>query len=370
MIHPLTNVLNKVFAFGFYRAHAGMLLFAFLVMFGAVPGDQLLGYHKALMLAYLTSPLLMVAVFVVWILYSLKALHYTAGLLAQPHQQFIYYSVGAYEPRAQLLSWLSVQFNILLPIILYGGLTIAIGLANGLIIAPSIIVVFLFALMFGGAWLSRRLSIQLPDGKRQLALLRWSADMPKPYFSLYIYHVFHSKKLPYLIVKLISWAVITAVFALFDDVKHDARVAGIAVMAIAVAHAVLIFEERKFEETYLVFSRNLPYSRIRLFGGFALVYLFLLLPEVIWLFARFNPLFAIQLLAFTMSVILLLHSLLYKLGLDMEKYMQWVLGLFMIIFWVMMFKAMILAIVLDMVVAWLLFYYNYYRTFAVLPKKS
>ncbi|MDB5148077.1 MAG: hypothetical protein JWQ57_2097, partial [Mucilaginibacter sp.] len=48
---PLTTVLLKIFANGFFRVHAGILLFVFLVMVGVVPPQYLIGYHKALMLA-------------------------------------------------------------------------------------------------------------------------------------------------------------------------------------------------------------------------------------------------------------------------------------------------------------------------------
>lgn len=149
---------------------------------------------------------------------------------------------------------------------------------------------------------------------------------------------------------------------LFADVRNDIRVAGIAMLAIAVAHSVLVFEERRFEETYLSFARGLPLARLRLFGGFALVYLVLLLPEGIWLFSRFSPLLAIELLLFGLSIVLLLHSLLYWMGLNMDKYLPWVLGLFMVLFWVILFKQIGMLIVLNATVGFILFYRNYYKT--------
>ncbi|OKS86655.1 hypothetical protein RG47T_2111 [Mucilaginibacter polytrichastri] len=331
---------------------------------------MLLSYHKTLMLAFLTSPLLLVAVFGVWLLYIVKAWHYVAGQLAAPHHQFLFYSISAYDKRSQFLSWLTIQFNILLPIIVYGGLTIGVGVMHHCYLASVVIIVYLLFLSVLSALFCIRLTHTLPEGKQLSLFLRFGKSMPKPYFSLFIWHIFNQKKVAYTVIKVISWVVITAVFALFDDVKHDARVAGIAVLAIVVAHVAIVFEERVFEETFLRFGRNLPYNRASLFGGFILVYLVMLLPEIIWLYTRFDPLLATQLTVFALCAIMLFHSLLYRIGLTMDVYMQWVLGLFMIIFWIVMFKAILLATMLCVVVAFLLFYNNYYKSFAVLPENE
>jgi hypothetical protein len=370
MSSPLTNVLNKIFVHGFYRAHAGMFLFIFLILFGAVPGDMLLNYHKALMLAFLTSPLLLAVVFGIWLLYIVKSWHYIARQLAAPHHQFLFYSVSAYSKRSQFLSWLVIQFNILLPIVIYGGLAIGVGLTHQCYLASAGIVIYLLGLSIASALFCIRLTQALPEGKQLSLFLRFGKSMPKPYFSLFIWHIFNQKKVAYTIIKVISWVVITGVFALFADVKHDARVAGIAVLAIVIAHVAIVFEERVFEETFLRFGRNLPYSRASLFGGFVLVYFAMLLPEIIWLFTRFDPIFAIELTLFALSAIMLFHSLLYRIGLSMDIYMQWVLGLFMLIFWIVMFKAMLSASILCVIVGFVLFYNNYYNSFAVLPENE
>lgn len=362
-MHSLTNVLNKIFVYGFYRAHAGVFIFIFLVFFGAVPGDQLLSYHKALMLAFLSSPLLLAVVFAIWLLYAAKSWHFVAGQLTQPHHQFLYYSTGAYSRKLQSGSWLIIQFNILMPVIVYALLALGVGIYYHTYAAVAAVILFLLLLIITGAVICRAFSYKLSEDTQQSALLRWSTNWRKPYFSLYIYHIFDQKKVAYIIVKLISWLVITAVFALFADVQHDARVAGIAVLCIAIAHAVIIFEERTFEETYLTIARNLPYRRIAVFFGFIAVYLLLLLPEIVWLFMRFQPLFAIQLLLLALSIMMLFHAMLYYIGLDMEKYMTRILALFMIIFWVIMFRAIGGSIAVNLIAGFLLFYFNYYRSF-------
>ncbi len=87
-----SKVLIKVFANGFYRVHAGLFIFGFLVLVGAVDPAQLLNYHKILMLAFISSPLMLLAVFGVWLLYSIKTWHYTVGQIFIINQQFLFYS--------------------------------------------------------------------------------------------------------------------------------------------------------------------------------------------------------------------------------------------------------------------------------------
>lgn len=365
MNSSLSNVLIKVFARGFYQVHAGLFLFGFLVLIGAVDPGQLLNYHKALMLAFITSPIMLTVVFAVWLLYSIKTWHYTAGQLFGVNQQFLFYSSTSFTKRQQLGAWSLAQGVMLLPVIVYGLIAVMVGVYYHHYVTPMIILIYLILITGIGAFIYTTLINRQIDGGRQSLLMRWSVNLGKPFFSLFIYHVFDKLKVRYIITKAISYFIVTGVFLLFDDVRNDARVAGIAVLAIATAHSVIVFEERKFQETFLIFSRGLPYSRLRLFSGFALVYLVLLLPECIWLFCRFSPMLAVELLFLSLSVVLLFHSLLYWMGLNMDRYLQWILGLFMVLFWIILFRQMPALIVLNAGAALLLFYNNYYTTFAV-----
>jgi hypothetical protein len=366
---PLTNVLLKIFAGGFFRVHAGILLFIFLAMVGVVPPQYLIGYHKALMLAIDSSSVVMALVFVAWLIYGIKSWHYVSGQIFADGQHFLFYSSNSLSRKKQLKSWFWVQAAIFSPIIAYAIITICVGFANHYYVLPVCILLYLITLSYLSAVIYTGQINRLVDGSSQSILLKLSSKWPKPYFSLYIYHLFDKRKVPYLITKALSWLIITGVFYVFADVKTDVRVAGIAILSVITAHIVLIFEERKFEENDLGFSRNLPYSRKRLFLNFIGVYFFLLIPESIWLFGRFNPLMAIELLLLALSTAMLFHCLLYWFGLNMDKYLQWILGLFIILFWIIMFKLLWVLIPLNLGIAYWLFYNNYYKFEGVVSDK-
>lgn len=335
---PLSNILVKIFVAGFYRVHGGILAFLLLVLVGVVEPNQLVYYHMALMMAFITSPLMMSIVFFFWLLYTFKCWHYTAGQIFAAHQQFLFYSSTSYKKQKQFNSWFMVQTANSLPVVIYGALSIGVAVYHHYILSAICILLYLILLTMLSAWFYVQLVNRLIGSSRQPWLLRLTKTWKKPYFSLYIYNIFNKLKVTYLITKLLSYLIINGVFIMFADVSHDVRVAAIAILAIAVAHAILIYQERSFEETYLGLTKNLPYSKMQLFASFAAVYTLLLLPEAVWLFTRFSPLMALGLLAFGLSIIMLFHCMLYPFGLDMEKYMTWVGGLFVALFWLIMFK--------------------------------
>ncbi len=361
MKQPLTNILIKIFANGFYRAHAGLFLFLGLVMVGAIPPEQLWMYEKTLMLTFVSSPVMMAVVFAAWLIYTIKSVHYVSGQIFGINQQFLFYSSNSLSRREQLKSWFWMQCAILLPISVYGVIAVVVAIVDHYYLASVIILIYLLLITAGCAAIYRMLVNRLVDGSDQSVFLKFSGKWRKPYFSLFIYHLFDKMKVRFIITKALSWLIITGVFYLFADVKHDVRVAGIAVLAIITAHSAIIYQQHVFENQYLIFSRNFPISYAQRFLNYARVYFILLIPEAIWLFARFNPLIAGELLLFGLSTAMLFHCLLYKIGIDMDKYLQWILGLFVAIFWFILFKLLLLTVFLNLLVAFMLFSRNYYE---------
>src|SRR5688500_939668 len=80
---PLTTLLIKIFAYRFYKIHAGFLLFFFvsaIVYFFFInvlnqthlPADQVKLYNLIFVLTYISSPILVAAVFIAWLAYTIK----------------------------------------------------------------------------------------------------------------------------------------------------------------------------------------------------------------------------------------------------------------------------------------------------------
>jgi hypothetical protein len=254
-----------------------------------------------------------------------------------------------------------VQLIILLPVIGYGLFAFIIGFLYNYYVIPGILLLYIIGLAALSAGVYVRLVNRLAEAESQSILLKITRKWQKPFFSLFIYHVFDRLKLSYVLTKLFSGVITIAILHFFADVQPDLRVAGMVMLAIIMGHAILIYQEHRFKETYMVFSRNLPYRREKLFLNFIGTYVLLLLPEGIWLFLKFNFPTGLALLLFGLSTALLFRSLLYWFGLNMRRYLKAVGGLFFLFQFIIVSGFLWLLIPLNLAVSFLLFYRYYYR---------
>lgn len=372
MLSPLTKVLIKIFSTGFYKVHAGLLitLFATTIIYfifinvsdqASLSPEEQLFYNLSLVLGFVSNPIIMGIVFVFWLFYTVKSWQYVAGQLLITNQQFLYYSSTSLDKANQFRSWFMVQLVIMLPIIGYGLFAFTIGFIFGHHLFPAITLLYILLLTGISAFLYVRLVNRLAKPNNQNYLFKITDKWEKPFFSLFLYHVFDNMKVSYVLTKIISWLAITGILYFFSDVYFDSRVASIALLAVILAHAVLIFQEHRFNETYMSFSRNLPLSRGRLYIGFVGIYLILLLPESIWISTKFSPEIAISLLLFGFSIALLFRNLLYWLGLNMQKYLKWVCGLFFLFQFLIMYDFQWSIILLNFLLSFSIFYKYYYQ---------
>jgi hypothetical protein len=192
-------------------------------------------------------------------------------------------------------------------------------------------------------------------------ILTLSRNWPKPFFTLFIYYVFDDLKLTFIISKLLSYVVIISVLFALADVKNDIRVVGLAISGIVMAHAILIYQQHRFEQVYLSIKRNLPYKKSSLFLFYILSYLVLLIPESIWLLITFNLSESVGLIALMLSIAMLFHCILYKIGLAMNKYLPCVLGLFLLIFLLILFGLTWWLILVCSPLSFMIFQFSYYN---------
>jgi hypothetical protein len=373
MQQPLTNVLVKIFARGFYKVNSGLLLFLFMILFSYVlfintagdvtllpPGKELY-YHFIIIITFISDPIMTALFFVAWLIYTIKSWQYVSAQLLPADNQFLFYSSLSFTKQKQFKSWFYTQFIISLPFVSYAVLACIIRLLIQHYLITVVIIVFIILLIAVSALLYVRLLNNLVNERRQSWLLRLSRYWHKPFFSLFIYYVFDKLKLIYVITKFISYLVIIGALFSFADVRHDLRVAGLTILGIVTAHAIIIYRQHRFEQTYLSIARNFPYSMASLYINYVLGFLLLLLPEGIWLFISFNLIAATSLLLLALSLMMLFHGIIYKTGLAMNNYLPWVLGLFILLFCFVLFGLMWLLVPLCLLVSSVIFYRNYYR---------
>jgi hypothetical protein len=339
----MTNVLSKIFAHGFYKVNSGFLVFLFGILlsyclFINTAGDitlmspaKVLYYNFIILINFAGSPIITGIFFIGWLAYTIKSWFYVSGQLKLVQHQFLFYSALSYSRLAQFKSWFNVQLIISLPFVVY----VVIASINGLIFHHYLIVAVIWVftlLLISVSALKYVFQInQLVDAKRSSRFSGLSSKWSKPFFSLFMYYVADRLKLGYIITKLLSYFIIVGLFFSLADVKTDPRVAALIVLGIVTAHAILIYQQHRFEEVYLSTLWNLPFSVSRTYLRYMVGFILLLLPEEIWIFINFNIINAAGLLLTLLGMVMLFHSLIYKTGLFMNRYIRSVSVLFFIL---------------------------------------
>jgi hypothetical protein len=369
----LNSVLIKIFARGFFRVNSGLLLFFFVVLLSycffietaghvsLLPPEELAYYHFIFVRTFISDPLITLFILLFWLLYAIKSWRYVIRQFSVPHHQFLFYSITALSKKQQFRNWFLIQSVIFLPLLGYWIFAMIFGLIFGHYLLPGIILLYILLLTFVSALLYTYSVNTLLEGAKQSYVLQLMRNWPKPYFSLFLFHVFDRVKLGYLLAQMLSVVAITLAHVL--DVGQDIRLAGIVMLVSITAHSFIIYHNYRFEETYMRFSRNMPYSRLRRLADLSFVYLILILPEYMWLFSKFEVITATKALFLGLSIALLIHTMLYWTGLKMNIYLRSVFTLFFAFFLLILFNGVEVLVPLNFLLAFILLYKHYYQSY-------
>src|SRR4051794_1562083 len=110
------RLLMKVLVQQFYVINAGFLLFIFFVFFGMVNSAQLITYHKSLILAVISSPIVMALVWVAWLLYNIKCMVFCNDTIKAADSTYLFI-LKMVTPRKQFILYLLVGTLQYLPIL-------------------------------------------------------------------------------------------------------------------------------------------------------------------------------------------------------------------------------------------------------------
>lgn len=359
----LPQLYNRIIGIPFYQHHAGLFLFIFILLFGIVPGAQLISFHLTLITAMLEAPEFMAMVSMLWFLYGLKCLHFVMKTLQEQHNQFLYLS-ACLSRAMQLRALVMLQLFIYLPVLLYAVFVVLAGFSSGHVMAASYVILFngLICLVCGVMY---RRKLNRPGPVPRFFMWRFFS-VNKAYPLFYISQLLSEMKVIFTVTKFFSAIIIIAFLNGYFIDSYDGRVVMLGFLISLTAHCVMIFEFRKFEESFLGFYRNLPVHPVMRWCHLAWLYLMILTPE--WLiFAsaipdRVQPADLWWLPLFGTFLLLCFHCLLYKPPLNMERYLQWVFGIFAVLFFLMLYHLFLPAILL-LAGGSLFYFFRWYHRF-------
>ncbi|TCD07016.1 hypothetical protein EZ449_14585 [Pedobacter frigidisoli] len=369
MNSALNSILRKIFVFGFYRSHAGMLAFIFIMLIsycffintlGTVRSEEIDFWQFFFTIGLVSNPLIMICYLLICLIYTYKSWQYFIFQFTQPNHQFLYYSVNTYSKNIQLKSWFLVQLQVFTPILIYTIYAAVIGLIFHYYLISACILLFVFLLAYVSAVLYvYQINKLYSVDEKPLTVLLFKR-ISKPIFLLYTLMIFNQAKLGYLLTKALSWVLIWSVFFLFIDLQNDLRLLLLISSFIAISHAFLIYRERDFNDTSLNFLKNFPYSYFKLFFGFCLNYIVILLPEIFWLITKFGIEKSGILILFILAAMLLFRSILY-LGMRIKGFLITIFFLLSIFYIIILFGYGWSLIPMNFGLAFIIFRKNYFH---------
>lgn len=370
-MRPVAHVLIRVFAYRFYKANAGLFLFLLVTVVMYLffmnvlnethlePAERI-RYNLIFALSFMSSPYIAGVVFVAWSFYTVRSWSFMMAQVQLPEQQFLRYSVTAASTMQQFIDWCLVQLVLSLPAFVYALFCAIVGVVYHYYLVPVLLVVYVLLVVLASAalyvWYINRLGSDVGRWWMTTLTRRWK----KPLFSLYLYELFYRQKLALAVTKLFSWMVLTAGIMLFGNLTADARMGGTVLLLMALAHLVVLYQWQQFENTYLSFLPNLPWLRWKRYGHALLAYLFLTLPETIWMLTQDGLFTAVGLVVLNLSAAMLLRVYLYVIPLSMSRFVTGAFYGFIVLFVLILFGGLWWTIPVMATASFILFYRGYY----------
>jgi hypothetical protein len=364
------SILIKLFVKPFYRQHAGLFVFLFIIMFGVVgilDGAKFTDYHFFLIKGILQNPFLFLLVLFFWLLYSKKTEQFILNILQSPEFSFLQIlSLLDNKKLYSLLVW--IQFMLFLPIVFYILIIFAAGIYMHAYMMCIIILTYLISLILICArWYMY--VIQIPGISLTIVKSKFSFKAKEtPYWSFLIRYVGRDKKLLFAAIKIYSCTILYEMVVSQTRVVYDLRMILIFFSLGILGHGLLIHQLRDMEETRLVFYRTIPRTLLNRFLQYGLIYFILLLPEFITIasltpyYLHFSDAFLFTL--FSYSLLLFLNSLLFIQFFRMKDYLKIILCIFLFIYFCVLSKSvpwLCIALFLSSIAVFFGRYYQFER---------
>lgn len=367
----LTQLLYKIFVKGFYKAHAGQLLFLFgtiltyLFYIQVLSDDHIttqetIFYNLSFVLTIISSPILGVLMMVVFLIFTIKSYNYISAQLYLPPNFFLFYSANAFNKSQQLKSWFISQLLISLPIIFYIFFSVIVGWVYGYYLIPLLFLFFVIVISLICAILYTQ-QINTPiKAYNPSFLVRNSKKVTKKLLTITILQVFDKYQITFWITKLLALGLSIGLLEILSDINPYSLGALVALVA-ALSNAILIFEMYRFERQYLSFTLNFPTKLLTIFIRWILLFLVLTLPEIIALKFLFEwPVF-LNSVFILVSICLGLKSSLLMVSLHIKAFLYTIFALlFLSVLFIQFGGSQLLGLVFCSIAA-VLFYTKYYH---------
>lgn len=357
-MNAVSKILLKSIVIPFYRSHAGLLIFVFLVMFGTVESRYLVHYHETLIQGMFNSEIFLIVVCMVWVLYSFKILLFILSLLKKPEYGFLNNLALIAKPKAygQILMMVIHCFS---PVLLYSVFIYLIGISQHYYTTTLGIFIFQIILCCTNASV---LVFFLQTQHR----FTWSfATFRMPNvggrIGFYISHILHEEKIALLISKTFSLGLLYIVREA-TTAGDDFRILGLTWVFVLLAHTFLMLKIKMFEDRHLTWVNSLPITTIKTCLLYFILFTGLLLPELIFSISMMGNFYEPVLLAMLSGGLLMfIQAYLLKPDREPDQYSTFLFWLFMLTFFAILSNLMTILIIVLIAMACIRITKRYYQ---------
>jgi hypothetical protein len=352
----ILHLMIKALVMPFYKDHAGMLVFVFLIMFGAVESSQIVNYHLALIYAMLNSGIFLLIIFLIWLLYSLKSLHFLLKTSSQDAWQFLNY-LTLLSAKQNFVCFFIISFLTFIPVFAYTIFIYIVGLQSKLTGTLGIIFIFQSALWLMSAWVLnytiRNRHVASPFALPTL-ILPWQRTR----LGIYAGYLIKEEKSAIILSKLFSLTLIYIVKETLET-GDDFRIIGITWLFALLSHTYIIQKLKTFEDHRLQWTRSLPITITHTYATYLLLYALMMTPELILLSGTigrgtsFLQLFLLP--VFSSTFLVAIHTYLFKPKRDPDKFTTYLFWLFMVCFMLVLSKMIWVTAAVLIALSFLLF---------------
>jgi hypothetical protein len=335
-------ILSKIFTQRFYIQNTGFFLVLFYLLFGVVNGANLLAYHKGLMLGFLGNYSFLFLVCLLWTSYALKCAGFILKTFQLQGYDFLFPTMGSIDKPARIRIWFLLHTAIYMPVLVYAGIAVLVGIQQHYYIPAALILVLNIANCIWPLTLYERKLAQ-PDIIFFTGYLqRWlNKHFTKPPVLFFLYELFTNFPRRIVSTKLFSAAVLWLTFLVMRQGEYfDLRGLQLGVMISVLSHLQLMVHHRAFDDTYLNFMENLPIKLsthyLRLIG----VYFIMFLPEMIIItanaYTKTSVMGLVTVFATALSLLILFRTILFFPKMNPEVHVRYtMLTSFIVLFMIL-----------------------------------
>lgn len=353
--------LSKIFTTRYYTQNAGFFFLIFYFCFGMVPGEQMLAYHYTLLKGITGNPAFLLITLGIWLLYNGKCIGYVQKTLFAKENSFLFGTLGILEGARKWRTLFWLHFTLYAPALIYSLIAVFIAGKQEFFLTAALILFFNIAMLVFPLFIYNR-HLQHPG--QTPFFVSWQEWMNrrfrKPLWLIYPYELLNGNVRSLIITKLIGMVVFLSTFRLMEQ-AYDIRFVMVGFLITLLAHSLLIFNHRHFDDLYLPMLPQLPVPLWKRYLLTCFTYLLLLLPEYGLMCFKGNiadfPLVFIT----GISVLMLMRSILYFPRLNQDKYYRWVFVIIVAILFLTLAHLYWYAVILLQIIAFIIFCYRYYR---------